>query len=694
MYFWLSFMRKPTRSAGGPVPGREPRDCDRDDESRILLAIVDNVVAEGIVVGDRRGNLIYCNQKWIDFWQIPARLLKDGKLSSIWEFTAGYFVDPDNYLQRIRGIEQTPVEQRDLLELRDGRRIERIFTPRLTHGPAVFGLWSFRSAAERQPSDVDARRLAAIVDNSDDAIIGKDLNGIISSWNAGAERIFGYSADEMIGTPIRRLIPAERQAEEDMILDRIRRGMRVDHFETRRLTKSGTEIHASITVSPIKDPSGKVIGASKIARDITERKLAEEAIQAARAIAEKANAERDRVLARERAAREEAERANRAKDEFLATLSHELRTPLNAILGWASLLRDARTESDLDRGLDVIERNARAQAQIIDDLLDMSRIISGKVRLDVQSVDLIVLLRESVETVRAAAEARAIDLRTEFGAPNAFFNGDANRLRQVFWNLLNNAIKFTPAGGCVCLKLEESKSQFKIQVMDTGEGIAPEFLPSVFNRFQQADASTTRRHGGLGLGLALVKQLVELHGGHVSAQSPGLGKGATFVVNLPFADLYRNEREPGSKPIAVPMPEPRPLPDISLKNVHALIVEDEPDAAGLIKALLETNGATVCLASSAEEGLAELISQPINVLICDIGMPEEDGYSLIKKVRELPEYTKSSVAAVAVTAYARLEDRTRAFRSGFQNHLSKPVEPAELLAVVHSLAHLRASQDA
>ncbi|MBV8970080.1 MAG: response regulator, partial [Verrucomicrobia bacterium] len=494
-----------------------------------------------------------------------------------------------------------------------------------------------------------------------------------------------------IGTPIRRLIPAERQAEEDMILDRIRRGMRVDHFETRRLTKSGKEIHASITVSPIKDVSGKVIGASKIARDITERKLAEEAVHAARDIAGKANAERDRVLARERTAREEAERASRAKDEFLATLSHELRTPLNAILGWASLLRSARTETDVDHGLDVIERNARAQSQIIDDLLDMSRIISGKVRLDVQPVDLIVVLRESVETVRAAAEARGIDLRTEFDAPNAFFNGDANRLRQVFWNLLNNAIKFTAEGGRVCLRVEQSKSQFKIQVIDTGEGIAKEFLPSVFNRFQQADASTTRRHGGLGLGLAIVKQLVELHGGYVSAHSAGLGQGATFVVTLPHAGLYRKQREPGGQAVSVPMPESRPLPAISLKNVHALIVEDEPDSAGLMKALLETNGATVCLASSAQEGLAELISQPFDVLICDIGMPEEDGYSLIKKVRELPEYTKSSVAAVALTAYARPEDRTRAFRSGFQNHLSKPVEPAELLAVIHSLAHPRGS---
>jgi CheY-like chemotaxis protein len=356
------------------------------------------------------------------------------------------------------------------------------------------------------------------------------------------------------------------------------------------------------------------------------------------------------------------------------------------------LLHSRRAEAELDRGLDIIERNARAQAQIIDDLLDMSRIISGKVGLDVQPVDLGMLLYESVETVRAGAESKAIVLRTEFDSPNAPFNGDPNRLRQVFWNLLNNAVKFTPEGGSVCLRLGQTGSEFEIRVIDTGEGIAPEFLPSVFNRFQQADASTTRRHGGLGLGLAIVKQLVELHGGHVSAYSAGLGKGATFMVSLPFVGLYRKQRKPDNLPVVVSAPELRPVPDISLKNVHALIVEDEPDAANLIKALLETNGATVCLAGSAQEGLAEFISHPFDVLICDIGMPEEDGYSLIKKVRELPEHSKSSVAAVAVSAYARLEDRTRAFRSGFQNHLSKPVEPAELLAIVHSLAHPRALQ--
>jgi PAS domain S-box-containing protein len=674
------------------MPGKVTKDSDRDTESTLLRRIL-NIVSEGIVVEDDSANLIYCNQRWANLWQIPSGLLDAGKLQPIWEFTARYFAEPSKYLDRIRNIQESEVEHRDLLELRDGRRCERAVMPRLTRGHAVQRIWTFRSPVEPQSDDISSRRLAAIVDNSDDAIISKDLNSIITSWNSGAERIFGYTADEMIGTSVMRLIPPDRQAEEEMILTKIRSGMRVDHFETRRLTKAGREIHASITISPIKDRTGRVVGASKIARDITERKQMDEAIQVAREVAGAANAERDRVLRSERAAREEAERASRAKDEFLATLGHELRTPLNAVLGWASLLRSTGGAAELDRGLDIIERNARAQAQIIDDLLDMSRIISGKVRLDVQPVDLIMLLYESVETMRAAAEAKAIGLRTEFNSLNASFNGDPNRLRQVFWNLLNNAIKFTPEGGNVWLKLGQSKSQFEIRVIDTGEGIAPEFLPSIFNRFRQADASTTRRHGGLGLGLAIVKQLVELHGGTVSAHSAGLGRGAMFLVNLPYAGLYRKQRKTESQPVAASMPESRPIPDISLKNIHALIVEDEPDAANMIKSLLETNGATVRLAGSAQEGLAELISQPIDVLICDIGMPNEDGYSLIQKVRELPEDSKSSVAAVAVTAYARLEDRTRAFRSGFQNHLSKPVEPTELLAVVHSLAHPRTPQD-
>jgi PAS domain S-box-containing protein len=519
--------------------------------------------------------------------------------------------------------------------------------------------------------DMAARHLAAIVDSSDDAIIAKDLRSIITSWNKGAERIYGYTAEEMIGTSIMRLIPPERQGEEDHILAKIRAGERIDHFETIRVTKDGRRLRMSITVSPIKDSNGTIVGASKIARDITERQ---------------------HLLESERAARMELEKANRLKDEFLATLSHELRTPLNAILGWATIVRQSRElDEELAQALDTIERNARSQAQIIDDLLDMSRIISGKVRLDVQRVDLPAILNESLETVRTAAEAKGIRLQVVLDPLKGAVAGDPNRLQQVFWNLLTNAIKFTPKGGRVQVVLERVNSHVEVSVIDTGEGIAPEFLPHVFNRFEQADASTTRRHGGLGLGLAIVKQLVELHGGSVRAKSRGVGEGATFTVHLPLTPLHPESIDTGrfhpqSRPVA------QALPAISLERVRVLVIDDEADSRNLVKRLLESVAAIVSLAGSAAEGLEALRNQPFDVLVCDIGMPEEDGYDLIRKVRAFEDRDKSEIAAVALTAYARLEDRTRAINAGFQNHLAKPVEPSELLAVVRSLARPRADR--
>ena len=546
---------------------------------------------------------------------------------------------------------------------------------------------------EFQESDLLSRRLAAIVDNSDDAIVGKDLNSIITSWNKGAERIFGYSADEMIGTSVMRLIPTEHQHEEEKILACIRRGERYDHFETTRLTKEGRRIHVSLTISPIKDANGNVIGASQIARDITEKKQAEEALREAQRATEVANAERARLLESERAARSEAERDSRMKDEFLATLSHELRTPLNAVLGWANTLRAGRlSPEELAEGLETIERNARVQAQLIDDLLDMSRIISGKVRLDVQRIDLPAIVAASIDTVRASALAKGVPLQMVIDPLNAPVAGDPSRLQQIFWNLLNNAIKFTPKGGHVQVLLKRVNSQVEVSVVDTGEGISDEFLPYIFDRFKQVDASTTRRYRGLGLGLSLVKQLVELHGGTVRAKSDGPGKGATFVVSLPLIVLHpppeeREPQHPRSRSGEVPL-----LPLISLKNTTLLVIDDDPDACNLLKRLLESSEATVYVARSAEDGMDHLLAQPVDVLICDIGMPNVDGFSFMRRVRALDDRQKSEVAAVALTAYARLEDRTEAIRAGFQNHLPKPVEPAELLAVVQSLANPRSKR--
>src|SRR5271165_5628841 len=619
-------------------------------------------------------------------WKIPREVLERGMTREVQELTSQNFADPERFITRIEEIVATGQQSFDLLELKDGRIFERYSKVLTVQGQNAGRVWSFRDVTERHLAEITSRRLAAIVASSDDAIIGKDLNSIIASWNVGAERIFGYTAEEMIGTSIMRLIPADRREEELEILSRIRRGERFDHFETVRLGKDGRQLDVSITVSPIKDSTGRVVGASKVARDITERKKTEEALRKAAEEAEVANSERLQLLDREREARLQAERANRLKDEFLATLSHELRTPLNAVLGWSNILRLAKPEGEeLRQGLDTIERNARVQAQIIDDLLDMSRIISGKVRLDVQRVDLPAVLNESIETLRATAEVKGVRLQVVVDPFAGPISGDPSRLQQVFWNLLNNAIKFTPKGGKVRVVLERINSHVEVSVIDTGEGIAPEFLPYIFDRFQQGDASTTRRHGGLGLGLAIVKQLVGLHGGDVSVKSGGIGQGAAFIVQLPLIAVYSEPDEERRHPRAA-LRESQPLPEVSLDNVHVLVVDDEIDARELVKRLLEMAGATVSMAGSASEAMERILAGRPDVLVCDIGMPGEDGYSLIRRLRDLEERQESVLPAVALSAYARSEDRTKAIRSGFQNHLAKPVELVELLAVVSSLA--------
>jgi PAS domain S-box-containing protein len=516
--------------------------------------------------------------------------------------------------------------------------------------------------------------LAAIVGSSDDAIISKDLNGIIQSVNAAAERMFGYRADELIGRNIRILIPPERQDEEDLILGRIRRGDRVDHFETVRVAKDGGRIEMSLSVSPVRDESGVVVGVSKIARDITEQK--------------RAIAERERLLEAERAARAEAERASRVKDEFLAMVSHELRTPLNAILSWTELMIRGRDDPKiLERGLDVVARNTRVQAQLISDLLDISRIVAGKLRLETQNVDVASIVSDAVDTVRHDAAAKQISIATSLqaGGPIA---GDAARLQQVVWNLLSNAVKFTPAGGHVSVTLREIRSHAIITVADDGTGIAAEYLPYVFDRFHQADRSTTRRFGGLGLGLAIVKHLVELHGGTVHAASEGPGHGASFTVAIPVI--------PATLPDGigeVPPPRQDVWEEVSFDGLRILVVEDEPDTRDFLKHLLEGRGAAVLVASSVEQALRLFRSGAPDLLISDIGLPEQDGYDLMRMVRAEPTGGAHTMPAIALTAYARPEDRMRALRAGYQTHISKPVEPAELLAAVASLAGIVARRD-
>jgi PAS domain S-box-containing protein len=381
-----------------------------------------------------------------------------------------------------------------------------------------------------------------------------------------------------------------------------------------------------------------------------------------------------------------AQEANRMKDEFLATLSHELRTPLTAILGWSSMLRAGQLEGEATRGaLEAIERNAKSQRQIIEDLLDVSRIITGKLRLDVQSVVPATLIDTAIEAVRPAAEAKGVRIQKTLDTGCGNLTADPSRLQQVFWNLLSNAVKFTPKGGTVEIKLACASANVEISVSDTGQGISQEFLPYVFDRFRQADSTTTRKHGGLGLGLAIVRHLVELHGGTVRAESAGTGHGATFTVSLPLThEETRDVEEPHQllvRDIQAPLECPERLDDLRI-----LVVDDEADTRAMLRFALTKCGAQVTTAGSVAEAFSLFTQSGADVLISDIGMPEEDGYELIRKVRELPEELGGDVPAVALTAYARAEDRLKVLRSGYQMHVAKPVELAELIAVVASLA--------
>jgi PAS domain S-box-containing protein len=454
---------------------------------------------------------------------------------------------------------------------------------------------------------------------------------------------------------------------------------------------------------PVVSRSGEVLGglffgheAVGVFAERHERIVTGIAAQAAVAIdnarlfeaARRANAEKDRLLDSERAARAEAERQGRLKDEFVSTLSHELRTPLNAILGYAQLMgRDPSLSDDAAEGLAVIERNARVQAQIVEDILDVSRLVAGKMRLDVQPVDLPAVIAAALETCKPAADAKAIRLTRLIDPQAGPVSGDPARLQQCVWNLVSNSIKFSPKGARVQVVLQRVNSHVEIAVSDTGQGIKPDFLPHVFERFRQADGTTTRRSGGLGLGLGIVKSLVELHGGNVRAHSDGEGRGATFTISLPLAPVSGPDSEPERRHPKSPRAVSPAYERLSLKGVTVLSVDDEPDARELVRRLLVECGATVVTAGSAEEALAAMdAGGPIDLLISDIGMPETDGYELIRRVRQRGPERGGDVPAVALTAYARSEDRTRAMLAGFHGHVAKPVEPAELVATVASLA--------
>ncbi len=691
-----------------------------------------------------------------------------------------------------------------------------------------------RDLSDRIGAERAARRLKAVVESSDDAIITKSLDSIITSWNRAAERMFGYTAEEAIGRSIRMIIPDDRQGEEDTVLTRIHAGQSVDHFETIRLRKDGAPVTISLSVSPILDDHGKVVGASKIARDITERarllaaaqeqaditrQLGEVGAAVASSLDQNAIVQQVTDLAtsltraefgaffynvadaksgesymlytlsgapREAFAKfpqpratavfaptfhgdgvvrlddvtqdprygknppyhgmpeghlpvrsylavpvkaasgevlgglffghsrvgvftEQHERlatgiaawaslalenarlyivareADRLKDEFLAVLSHELRTPLNAILGYARLLRGGiLTAEKAERGLETLERNAQSLTQIVEDVLDVSRIVSGKIRLDVQPVELPLVIHNAVATVQPAADARGVRVQTIVDPRVGPVSGDPDRLQQVVWNLLSNAVKFTPKLGRVQVRLERINSHVELIVSDTGAGIKPEFLPYVFERFRQGDAGTTRKTGGLGLGLSIVRHIIEMHGGTVEAMSQGENRGATFCVRLPLMIVQPEEfTEPREHPRTE---RPARLTGLgNLTGVRVLAIDDDEDALSLLRVVLETAGADVTTLSSAAAGLERIETIRPDAVIVDLGMPGMDGFEFITRLRAGSDPQIRDVPAAALTAFARSDDRTKALRSGFEMHLAKPVDPAELVASVTTL---------
>jgi PAS domain S-box-containing protein len=687
------------------------------------------------------------------------------------------------------------------------------------------------------PDDLTLRHLAKIVDSSDDAIVSKDLNGTILSWNAAAERMFGYTAAEAIGQSIRMIIPDVRQSEEDYVLGQIRAGEAVQHYETVRQRKDGSLIPISLTVSPIYDDHGVVIGASKIARDITERSRLLAAAQEQASIAKKltdigivvagsldhtlivqrvtdtatalthaefgaffynvtdpqsgesytlytlsgvpkeafANFPQPRATAvfaptfhgegtvrlddvtqdprygnnppyfgmpsghlpvrsylavpvksamgfvlgglffghsqpgmfteqHEQLASgiaawasialensrlyTKARDADRLKDEFLAVLSHELRTPLNAILGYARLLRGGILAGEkATRALDTLERNASMLTQIVEDVLDISRIVAGKIRLDVQPVDLSLVVHNAIATVQPAADAKGVRLQTIIDPRIGPVSGDPDRLQQVVWNLLSNAVKFTPKTGRVQVRVERVNSHVGIVVSDTGIGIQKDFLPHVFERFRQGDSGPTRTAGGLGLGLSIVRHIVEMHGGSVHVASDGEGRGATFRVELPSMIVHQEPaRELREHPHTEKLEPLTALADLT--GVRVLAIDDEPDALGLLRTVLEAAGAEVVSASSAVAALQQIADVRPDALIVDLGMPQMDGFDFIKHIRESNDRAVRETPAAALTAYARSDDRTKALQCGFEMHLAKPVDPGELVASVVTLVRL------
>lgn len=505
--------------------------------------------------------------------------------------------------------------------------------------------------------------LRAIIDASPVGIITLSCDQRIMTWNPTAEQLYGWTAAAVVDGPLSVILPEGQQSAFNQCFVRVLQTHQVCNQEVQHVKQDGRLIDVNLALAPLQDADDNVCGVVVTAVDITARKQIE--------------VQRLGLLEQERVARATAETNNRIKDEFLAVLSHELRTPLNAIVGWIKLIQKGNLSGPtLQRALDTIERNALAQTQLIEDLLDVSRIIRGQVSLHVQPTDVTTLIRNTVDSLRPAVEAKSIRLELDLAPSIGSIAADSNRLQQVFWNLLSNAIKFTPASGRVTVTCQAIAACLQIQVRDSGIGIAPEFLPHVFEYFRQADGSTTRSQGGLGLGLAITRHLVELHGGRIQAESQGLGQGATFSVLLPMRVT----------PSAIGFNPAQIQSDLGLQGIKAIVVDDDKDARELMTFILEQQGAEVQGAATAQAALTLLQHFYPDILISDIGMPDADGYFLLRTLRAIADDRLRNIPAIALTAYAREEDRQHALSVGFQSHLAKPFDPSEVVTLVQQLS--------
>jgi PAS domain S-box-containing protein len=624
-----------------------------DPEFRRLL---ENLPAAAYTC-DTTGLITYFNGRAVELWG------REPKLNDPVDRFCGSF--------RLFATDGTPLSQEGCwmaLALRDRRAyqgmeilIERPDGSRstvLAHASPLFdGRGELNGAVnilvditDRRQAELARARLAAIVESSDDAIVSKDLSGIVQSWNAAAQRLFGYTAEQAVGRHISFIIPPERLDEEDRILARLRAGERVYHFDTVRVRSDGRPVHVSLTISPVRDESGRVVGASKIARDITDRKEAEERIYGLMA---------------------QLKEADDRKDEFLAVLAHELRNPLAPLSNLLEIMRRGDGGPELlDRARSVLERQLGLVVRLVDDLLDVSRITRGKLELRKEQVELASVVRQSVETCRPLAERARHELTVSLPPEPVYLDADPARLAQVFGNLLTNACKYTPPGGRISLTAERQENDVLVKVKDTGAGIPPDKLASVFDMFTQLDRSLERSQAGLGIGLTLVKRLVEMHGGTVEAHSEGQGRGSEFVVRLPAHFKTPQARETAA--------EPAP------RTAHrVLVVDDNRDAAATLAMLLKMSGNETRTAHDGLEAVAAAEQFRPDVVLLDIGLPKLNGYAVCRRIREQP--WGQDMVLVALTGWGQEEDRRMSKEAGFNQHMVKPVDFTDLMGLLAGL---------